>query len=396
MAPAVEEVATGPTGLPVLPALEVALGFPFGFYPTVREPVSGVPDPVRALRDALRPALSSTPCVVAFSGGRDSSLLLAVAADLAAREGRAPPTAVTFRYPGDENAEESSWQQLVVDHLRGRGLRFEWHCHDIDGELDVLGPLVGPILRAHGSPLWPPAVGSIAVLSDLARGGALISGNYGDEVLGGHRANMLRIAVHRRGRGLSRRAWAEILLAAAPPPGRRRILHARTEPIAWLRPAVNEERRRRTVAHIAPQPLRWDASLHHALGQRASIVGGQTLDTIAGGANCTLVQPLGAAGFVAALAAVGGRWGPGGRSAVVRMLAGDLLPVEVVTRTSKASFNASRFGLATAEFVRSWDGTGLDDELVDPDELRRAWAADVVPATAAMLLQAAWLHAGAR
>jgi len=55
------------------------------------------------------PALLRPPCVVAFSGGRDSSRLLAAAADLAAREDLAPPTAYTFRYPLDPAADESHW-----------------------------------------------------------------------------------------------------------------------------------------------------------------------------------------------------------------------------------------------------------------------------------------------
>jgi len=79
--------------------------------------------------------------VVAFSGGRDSSLLLAVAADLAAREGLEPPIALTFRYPGDPAADESSWQEFVVAHLRAAHLPFEWVCRDITTELDVIGPL---------------------------------------------------------------------------------------------------------------------------------------------------------------------------------------------------------------------------------------------------------------
>ncbi|MGH3823305.1 MAG: hypothetical protein ACRDRA_10815 [Pseudonocardiaceae bacterium] len=52
-----------------------------------------------------------------------------------------------------------------------------------------------------------PALGSTVLLTKLTRGGSLVTGDYGDEVLGGHRANLLRMALHRRGRGLRREEW---------------------------------------------------------------------------------------------------------------------------------------------------------------------------------------------
>jgi asparagine synthase (glutamine-hydrolysing) len=90
---------------------------------------------------------------------------------------------------------------------------------------------------------------------------------------------------------------------------------------------------------------------------------------------------------VASLAAYGGRWGIGGRGACVRLLTDGLLPEAIIERRDKAYFNASRFGAATAEFVQTWDGNGLDDDLVDADVLRELWSAEFVPAPTAMLLQ---------
>ncbi|MGH3927108.1 MAG: asparagine synthase-related protein, partial [Pseudonocardiaceae bacterium] len=139
-----DPVRLGPSGLPIISAWDVAIGCPAGSVPLPPQPTRIRPDPACALRDALRPALLCTPCVVAFSGGRDSSLLLAVAADLAAREGMRPPTALTFRYPGDPAADESSWQELVVAHLRNTGLRFRWVRRVITSELDNIGPLMAP------------------------------------------------------------------------------------------------------------------------------------------------------------------------------------------------------------------------------------------------------------
>jgi len=391
------QLRTGPTGLPVLSALDVAWGFPFGTmpYPAAPGPVpcGRVADPVLALREAVRPALRRRPCLVAFSGGRDSSLLLAIAADLAAREGHEPPVALTFRYPRDAAAEESAWQHLVIDHLRSRGARVEWECIQVGSELDMVGPVVGPILREHGHPLWPPALGSTALLSGLARGGTLMTGNYGDEVLGGHRANVLRTVVHRRGRGLSWAAWGEATFAVAPTAVRRAIARAQATSGDWLRPAFRREWVRRFAAHQAVRPIRWDAAVRGTLIYRSALLGTQSMRRTAERNDCRLVEPFGSAEFVQSLAAFGGRWGIGGRSAAVRLLADGLLPAPVIDRTSKAYFNASRFGPETSAFVASWDGTGLDDDAVDPKVLRELWRARTVSAPTAMLLQQAWLSA---
>lgn len=383
---------TGLSGLPTLSEHDVALGFLFGaqaLRPVRRRSES---DPVHALRAALRSALIKSPCVVAFSGGRDSSLLLAVAADLAAGDGLDPPVAVTFRYPGDKLADECCWQELVVEQLRRQGLKFTWECIDIGPEFDVLGRLVTPILRAHGGPLWPPAIGSTLMLADLARGGSLVTGDYGDEVLGGHRADVLRMALRRRGWVLRRNEWGKVMIAAAPEPLRRTVLGRQIEGREWLRPALRREWRERCVRHEAAQPLRWDASVHFPLRQRALIVGMRTLRAVATWYGCELVEPLGAAGFVASLAAFGGRWGIGGRTACLRLLADGLLPKAIIERRDKVYFNASRFGSATAEFVQRWDGSGLDDDLVDTGVLHDVWSAAFVPASTAMLLQRAWLN----
>ena len=83
--------------------------------------------PRAALEAAIRPLVRCAPCVVGFSGGRDSSALLAVAVALAAREGLDPPVPVSFRFPHAET-RESEWQELVVRHL---GLA-EWARVEID------------------------------------------------------------------------------------------------------------------------------------------------------------------------------------------------------------------------------------------------------------------------
>src|SRR5665213_2751106 len=75
-----------------------------------------VATPRIALEAILVDALRRPPCVIGFSGGRDSSALLAVAAHLARREGLDPPIAATNVFPGDVQAAESEWQELLVRH----------------------------------------------------------------------------------------------------------------------------------------------------------------------------------------------------------------------------------------------------------------------------------------
>lgn len=382
----------GPTGLPIVAAMDVVLGYPYGSARQPDEAVAVAADPARALRDALRPALMRPPCVVAFSGGRDSSLLLAVAADLAARDGLEPPVAVTFRYPGDPAADESVWQESVVAHLRRAGYRFTWASRDITVEQDLLGPVSAPVLRSHGGPTFPPTLANTVLLAELAGGGALVTGNGGDEVLGGHRAGVLRTVWLRRGRGLSRSDWRTALICAAPGQVRDHLSrrHLRDD-APWLRPEVRAVAIAALAGRDAARPLRWDRSVRAARSTRAAAIGRLTRSRIVEKADCMLVEPLAAPGFVASYAAFGGSWRGLSRTAGYRLLARGLLPDAVIERRDKAYFNGSRFGPATRRFVQRWDGRGVDDSLVDAAELRAAWEADVPPAATAMLLQQAWL-----
>src|SRR5687767_11444455 len=87
------------------------------------------------LEELLVPALSRTPCLVAFSGGRDSSALLAMATRVARRARLEPPVPITLRLKKHPRTWESEWQEETVRYL---GLD-DWEIISLDYELDTLG-----------------------------------------------------------------------------------------------------------------------------------------------------------------------------------------------------------------------------------------------------------------
>src|SRR5215471_5458274 len=137
----------------MMSALEIAAGFPLPGGPSLPGLIPSEVQPRVAFAESMVAALSRPPCVVSFSGGRDSSLVLALAVDVARREGLSLPVPVTVRTAGDADAEELSWQESVVRHL---GLD-DWDRVAIGEELECIGTEAGQILLRHGV-LWPANV----------------------------------------------------------------------------------------------------------------------------------------------------------------------------------------------------------------------------------------------
>ena len=168
---------------------DVLLGFVSGAPPRHLErlPPSG-PTPRALLEQILAEELSRQTCFVSFSGGRDSSALLAVALDVARRQGLPEPVALTLRYSENTDAEESAWQRLVVDHLRPKA----WEIVEVAPDAaEFLGPPGVASLRANGL-LWPPALHLETGWMGRASGATVITGEGGDEIFGTHRASSVR------------------------------------------------------------------------------------------------------------------------------------------------------------------------------------------------------------
>src|SRR5262245_65085870 len=96
-----------------LAPLEIATGLVLGVEPrreVVAPRLDAAEPPLPAFERAVLPALRRGPCLVSFSGGRDSSAVLAVATGIARREGLPLPVPVKNVFPGPATTLEPGWQ----------------------------------------------------------------------------------------------------------------------------------------------------------------------------------------------------------------------------------------------------------------------------------------------
>jgi asparagine synthase (glutamine-hydrolysing) len=374
--------------LPELDPIEVSTGMVLGPRRTPSEETEAQPagDPWQTLEARLLDALNRPPCLVGFSGGRDSSAILAAATKVARQEGLADPIPFTLRFGAAPRTDETEWQELVVNHL-GLG---EWSRLPVAEELDALGPLALEVLERHGVH-WPPNIHTFQLTLKPAAGGSLLTGNGGDELFStfpGH-----RLAVLRRFGTRPRREDLRYLLRATLPDSlraqwvRRRSYTA----LPWLRPAAARELERRFATSVMRIPPTWSDELERYLAGRNLEVASAITAALARDAGVNLVEPFVDSRFVRAVGDDAPPQGYGTRTAPMRKYFGDLLPPRVTERSTKAVFTEVFAGRRTREFAREWDGTGLDPELVDAEALRRTWLSEVVDVRSLVPLQAAWL-----
>ena len=370
--------------------LEVAAGRLFGPHagaPGIAHSNAAGRDPLAALEDALLPALQRTPCLVAFSGGRDSSAVLAVAARAARRTGLPLPVPVTLRFRDAPLAEESDWQERVIRHL---GLR-DWHRHEVGEQMDRVGPLSASVLRRHGV-LYPPNTFLQLPLLEAARGGCLLTGLGGDEVFAGWRWRRQADALARR-RHPSVSDALRLAYAGSPRAVRtwRETRSYRLVGLVWLRPEAVRAASRSVAAARAEQPRSWAGWVDWTVRRRSLSASRWSLSLLASDADTVLMHPLLDSAFLAALARTGGRLGFGDRTAGMRAVFGELLPDAVLCRPTKAEYGEVFWGRDTREFAERWSGQGVDPRLVDPAVLRSEWLKPRPHADSALLLHTAWL-----
>jgi asparagine synthase (glutamine-hydrolysing) len=324
--------------------------------------------------------------MVAFSGGRDSSAILAMATYVARRHGLDDPLPLTFRYQDHPRTWETEWQELMMHHLELK----DWKIVAIKAELDFLGPMARDALLRHGL-FWPPNSHTTIPMLQAAKGGSLLTGNGGDEVF----RSLVKV----------KKMTPVQILRSLPPhralmvgivnslPLRWKILaqyrHGLRFP--WLRPAARREVHRRFVDNSVQRQTsnrhyleRLDESRYLELSR--GIVAALTYD-----AEVNLVEPFLDPRFFRALLSETPAEGFPRRNAALGAFFGDLLPSAMAQRTTKAVFTESFWGPESREFARQWDGTGLDHSLIDPDALRSHWLRPKPDMRSATAIQAAWL-----
>jgi len=377
---------------PPLRPLDIAYGIPMGMdHVPALEPRDPAVSPASAIDEVLAEALTRTPCVISFSGGRDSSAMLAAAVAVAQREGLELPIPATLVFPQSEDSNEDEWQALVLRHL---GIT-EWERIEIHEEFDAVGPVATEALLRHGL-LWPFNTHFHAPIIERAAGGSVVTGFGGDELgnsLGAARAERILGTRHLAG-------WRDLLVVglAVSPPAVRSMVHrrrARNElsAVTWL---TDEGSRQLTRAYGATEgdiPLGWEAKLRRWIWPgRYFRLCVESFSVLGSFHDVDVVHPFVEPRVLDALGSAGGFQGLGDRTGLMRQVFGDLLPNELIERRTKAGFTDPLWTGEARRFARDWSGEGVDRTLVDPDALRRHWAGGSRHLVSTTLLQAAWLH----
>ena len=377
---------------PPLRPLDIAYGIPMGMDPVgALERRRPAVTPAAAIDEVLTEALTRTPCLISFSGGRDSSAMLAAAVAVARREGLDLPVPATLVFPQSEESNEDEWQALVLRHL---GLT-EWERFEIHDEFDAVGPVAAEALLRHGL-LWPFNTHFHAPIIERAAGGSVVTGFGGDEL-----GNSLAAAKAERILSTRHLAhWRDLLVVglAVSPPAVRAAVHRRRaasemSEVTWLTEEGVAQLTREYGATEGAIPLGWEDKL------RAWIWPGryfrlcvESFAVLGSYHDVAVVHPFVEPKVLDALGSSGGFRGLGDRTDLMRQVFGDLLPAELIERRTKAGFTDPLWTETARTFAREWSGEGVDRALVDPVALRRHWAGESRHLVSTTLLQAAWLH----
>lgn len=372
--------------------LEIAFGMPMGLEPV--PPLARlelVRTPLEALGEVLAGALQRPPCLVSFSGGRDSSALLAVATWVARREGLPMPIPATLIFPDSEATREDEWQATVLGHL---GLS-DWVRITIHDELDAVGPVATEMLERHGL-FWPFNAHFHLPIIERAAGGTVVTGFGGDELArSSDSARAERLLTQ-----WQRPQWSHALvigLAASPRPVRTVVHRRRARDELQAQPWLTECGIRRVGRALgsseAQIPLGWESKIRRWLWRdRYFRVCVESFAAMGDFHDTTIVHPFFDERVLDALARTGGFRGFGDRTHLMEHLFGDLLPEQVISRRTKGGFTDPLWTSTAIHFAREWSGGGLLAEFVDNAALKRHWGESDRNLLSTTLLQLAWIR----
>ena len=284
---------------------------------------------------------------------------------------------MTWRFIGAPRAEESAWQERVIADLAIG----EWQKLTAEDDLDLVGPIARRMLTRHGV-RYPVNSHLLLPLMEMAKGGALLTGWGGDQVLTGWR---------RPPRPTPRSALLSVLpdrlVAAAS-------LH-RTDPFPWLHRSVSADLIRRMRMECRGEPRGLGERLDRRVRSRDVVLANIGLDEVAQNHGVELIHPLLDPAFVMSLGLRFTDRQTLTRSDILADIADGSFPESATAARRKAYFIEVFLRGPTREFARSWDGEGLDTALVDRDALRQVWSQWPIPAYSAALVQYLWLQSAA-
>ena len=384
----IEEMGAGAfsVGNPAeLSFLDIACGMPLGCNR------DRPPAPLRSSLDEFSArmfcsSLGRGRCFMPFSGGRESSMWLAMATTHARRHGHDDPVPITLRHPGLASPEQLKLQELVVARL---GLA-DWERVEPDDDLDLIGPVAAAALRRTG-PFWPPNAYLMAPLLEAARGDVFVLAVGVSDFFAWWRWAPLTgvLAGHRRANAHDAALLASI---AVPTAARARAVRRRgMPPLSWLRPEAERQALALLTRRRAAVPVGFNRAVTTQITHRCFTGAAGTFRALGEALGTTTELPLSGPGVVASLAGAGGWRGFGEQRAFLQRLGGELLPSEALARRRAPDLTGIFFGEPSKEFAARWSGAGLDESVVDVEALRRTWLSDRPDPRTACLLQYAWL-----